>query len=836
MRAGGCTVQQALTPEAATVVKQAINLARRRGHAQVTPLHVANTMLSSSTGLLRAACLQSHSHPLQCKALELCFNVALNRLPASTLSAPMLGLPQADHHHHLHPPSLSNALVAAFKRAQAHQRRGSIETQQQQPLLAVKIELEQLVISILDDPSVSRVMREAGFSSTQVKSNVEQAVSVEICSSTPPSCTPPPTGKTRTLVQVKNEDVMSVTDALVSRRKKSIVIVGECLATAEAVVGGVRDRVHKGEVPEVSRNLQFITLPLFSFRQMPAEEVDQKVGELRCFVKSCCVETGVVLYLKDLDWAAEYRASRGEKGRSYYCSLEHILMEIKNLAFGGTEGEHSNERIWLMAIATYQTYTRFCRTGSPSLETLLALQPLTIPAGGLGLSLNFDSGLSEIRSKIGGVQFLPPAADEIGSPEVPSLHINSCGSLCSMSSGLPSWLRRCKEEGNRDRNSGDQGCRQLKELCRQWNSICTSTHKSDNHPSEITFNFSSVSPSSSSNVSSYDGHSRSLHQNQQPSLLPRKAKRPWNEHHFWISEEAVDEGPEQKPGNKARENAGQKLSTFPFLYLNSHPNSNSSGSTMETELSSKFKELNAENFKFLCDALERKVTWQQDIIPEIASIILQCRSGLMRRKGKSKSSEKKEETWLLFQGSDTEGKERIGRELARLVFGSSTNFITVGHSNLSSTQSDSTDVLLQIKRSRAEASHSRLQSLFEAIREDPHRVIMMEDIEQVDHYTLAGIMRAMERGKLQSYGGEEVSLGDAIIILSCESFDSRSRACSPLIKQRAESEDDKEVDTCVSLDLNLCAADEDLDDHCFDSAGLLECVDRAFFFNLPDVL
>ncbi|RRT65488.1 hypothetical protein B296_00010442 [Ensete ventricosum] len=585
MRAGGCSVQQTLTPEAATVVKQAISLARRRGHAQVTPLHVANTMLSSAAGLLRAACLQSHSHPLQCKALELCFNVALNRLPASSLS-------------------------------------------------------------------------------------------------------------------------------------KSLVIVGECLATAESVVGGVRDRVHKGEVPEVSRNLQFITLPLFSFRQMPAEEVDRKVGELRCFVKSCCVETGVVLFLKDLDWAAEYRASRGEKGRSYYCSLEHILMEIKNLALGGIVGEqHSNDKIWLMAIATYQTYSRFCRIGSPSLETLL------------------------------------------------------------------------------------------------------------------------VSPSSSSNVSSYDGHSRSLHQNQQPSLLPRKSKRPWSEHRFCLSEEAVDEVPEQQPGIKAQENAGQKLSTFPCLYLNSHPNSNSSGSTMQTELSSKFKELNAENFKFLCNALERKVTWQQDIIPEIASIILQCRSGLMRRKGKSKSLEKREETWLLFQGSDAEGKERIGRELARLVFGSSTNFITVvGHSNLSSTQSDSTDVLLQIKRSRAEASHSHLQSLFEAVRENPHRVIMMEDIEQLDHYTLTGIKRATERGKLQSYGGEEVGLCDAIIILSCESFDSRSRACSPLVKQRAESEDEKEVDAFVSLDLNLCAADEDLDDYYFDSAGLLECVDRAFFFNLPDVL
>ena len=170
MRAGGCAVQQALAAEAAAVVRQAVALARRRGHAQVTPLHVASAMLSAA-GLLRAACLRSHSHPLQCKALELCFNVALNRLP--TAAAVMF------HHHHgggaaaHHAPVLSNALVAAFKRAQAHQRRGSVDTQQQ-PVLAVKIELEQLVISILDDPGVSRVMREAGFSSAEVKANVEK--------------------------------------------------------------------------------------------------------------------------------------------------------------------------------------------------------------------------------------------------------------------------------------------------------------------------------------------------------------------------------------------------------------------------------------------------------------------------------------------------------------------------------------------------------------------------------------------------------------------------------------------------------------------------------------
>lgn len=37
----------------------------------------------------------------------------------------------------------------------------------------MKVEIDQLIISILDDPSVSRVMKEAGFSSTNVKFNLE---------------------------------------------------------------------------------------------------------------------------------------------------------------------------------------------------------------------------------------------------------------------------------------------------------------------------------------------------------------------------------------------------------------------------------------------------------------------------------------------------------------------------------------------------------------------------------------------------------------------------------------------------------------------------------------
>lgn len=401
MRAGGCTLQQGLTTEAANIVKLALTLARHRGHAQVTPLHVANTMLSSSTGLLRTACLQSHSHPLQCKALELCFNVALNRLPASN-SSPMLG-----GGHHPQNPSISNALVAAFKRAQAHQRRGSIENQQQ-PLLAVKIELEQLIISILDDPSVSRVMREAGFSSTQVKSNVEQAVSLEICNSqtTTTPCVSSSKSKESNLQMiplsvvpnldpVRNEDVRSVLENLVKKRRKSIVIVGECLASVEGVVKGVMEKLDKGDQHGVVdegfslRDVKYVTLSLSSFGHLSRVEVEQKLGDLKSLVRSC-VGKGIILYLGDLKWITEYRASSSsshdQQGiRGYYCPVEHMILELGNLVCG-IHGETNGGRVWLVGIATFQTYMR-CKSGHPSLETVWGIHPLTIPLTSLRLSL-----------------------------------------------------------------------------------------------------------------------------------------------------------------------------------------------------------------------------------------------------------------------------------------------------------------------------------------------------------------------------------------------------------------------------------------------------------------
>lgn len=167
MRSGAAAVQNTLTLPAQQVLTRAINNAHGRGHAQVQPLHVAFVLLAHEDPLLRQACADTHSqasHGLQqCRALELCFNVALERLPQSSSSSTV------------HPLGLSNALVAALKRAQTHQKRGCPD-QQQPPLLTVKVEIEQLIISILEDPSVSRVMKEAGFQSQKVKTNLENAI------------------------------------------------------------------------------------------------------------------------------------------------------------------------------------------------------------------------------------------------------------------------------------------------------------------------------------------------------------------------------------------------------------------------------------------------------------------------------------------------------------------------------------------------------------------------------------------------------------------------------------------------------------------------------------
>nr|XP_016457358.1 PREDICTED: protein SMAX1-LIKE 3-like [Nicotiana tabacum] len=846
MRSGGCTVQQALTAEAGSIVKQAVVLAKRRGHAQVTPLHVANTMLSSSPGLLRTACLQSqsHSHPLQCKALELCFNVALNRLPTSSSSSSSSSPMMLGHHQH---PSISNALVAAFKRAQAHQRRGSIENQQQ-PLLAVKIDLEQLIISILDDPSVSRVMREAGFSSTQVKTNVEQAVSLELSSQNNSSLnnSKPKENNNHVFLSnhqsgglkasnkvtapsfpVKDEDVMSVVESLMNKRRKAIVIVGECLGSLEGVIKGVMEKVDK--------EIKLISVPLSTFANIQREEVEQRIGELSCLVKSL-VSKGVVLYLGDLKWITDYRANNNNSGGqgnnfSYCFSVEHMIMELGRLVCSIGE----NGKLWLVGIATFQTYMR-CRTGNNSLESIWGLHPITIPASSLGLSLNSDSDTQlELRrkasengssgmiidSKDQEKQILTCCADCSAKYEAQVLSLPS--DTDSTLSSLPSWLKDEKQRLNNSHHN--QSCVSIKELCKKWNTICNSSHKKTK-----TFERSLTFPSTSMITSfSLDQEYTNLHHcHHLPFLDPEQT---WREKGSARLRIYIPESPD--PRNVFSSNP------------NSTPNSSSSSDIMEMEYIPKFKEFNSENLNILSNALDEKVPWQKDIIREISGTILRCRSGMIKRKEKcSRNCETKEETWLFFQGHDVQAKEKIARELAKVVFGSYLNFVLFDLSSFSSTKTDSAKEYSRNKRSRDEQSNSYIERFAQGVSSNPHRVFFVEDVEQVDYCSQRRMKKAIERGKLTNSSGEEVSLSDAIIILSCESFSCRSRGVSPVKQKSTDGSDNEDKggameesrsSPCISLDLNISIDDHESVEQSIDDVRLLESVDRCVIFRIQEL-
>lgn len=421
MRTGALTVHQTLTSEAASILKHSLTLARRRGHSQVTPLHVATTLLNSRASLdLKRACLKSqlpphhnqhhqNSFPLQCRALELCFNVALNRLP--TTPSPLL---------HSQQPSLSNALIAALKRAQAHQRRGCIENQQQQqPLLAIKVELEQLILSILDDPSVSRVMREAGFSSSAVKSNLEDSVFHSVCGggagvySTPSSPSPPeishreignfwqthflnfnpeqnplffpPQKKLFFAESVKEEDIKLVLEVVLCRKnnKRNTVIVGDSLSITEAVVKELMVRVERGDVPGELKSAHFIKFQFTSapLRLMKREEVEQNISDLKRKVD--CLTSGgerVIIYTGDLKWTVETRVNNSDlMGRGDiiggYDPVDHLVAGIGRLV---SEYSNLNSRVWLMGTANYETYIK-CQMKQPSLENQWSLQAVSVP-------------------------------------------------------------------------------------------------------------------------------------------------------------------------------------------------------------------------------------------------------------------------------------------------------------------------------------------------------------------------------------------------------------------------------------------------------------------------
>ncbi|XP_047325828.1 protein SUPPRESSOR OF MAX2 1-like [Impatiens glandulifera] len=787
MRAGLSTIQQTLTPEAAGVLNHSIGEAGRRNHGQTTPLHVAATLLASPSGFLRQACIRSHpnsSHPLQCRALELCFSVALERLPTAQNMA--VGTE----------PPISNALMAALKRAQAHQRRGCPE-QQQQPLLAVKVELEQLIISILDDPSVSRVMREASFSSPAVKVIIEQSMNsqsgpTQISNQSPigimfrpnPNPSPIPIPIQSSIVpnrnlylnprlqqqgntgQLKTDDVKKVFDVMLKSKKRNPVLVGD--SQPESIVKEVIRRIEKGEVSEGSllKNARVITLGRET-------EMATKIKELGGVIEvRLNGAAGVVIDLGDLKWLVEQVS---ESGRVAVAEMARLLSRFRHGFVNG---------VWLIGTATCETYLR-CQVYHSSMENDWDLQALPITAS----SLPPFPSLPGLFQRTGRTGILGNSIESNRIPQ-PLAAAASRGTRCcpdctksyekevaesaSARPLLPRWLQNAKAD-NMDptKNKDDQDAI----IKKKWSDKCLH-----------------------------------LHPNFQPALGLSNPVRVRTD--LALSQPAI---PEKKTQNFTEERLKDFFST-------------------DFQVEKFAKAADTVTFKKLLKRLTEKAWWQQEAASSLATALTRCRMG----NGKKRSGSSKGDVWLLFTGPDRIAKRKMASVLAE---GETPIIICLG----SRRDSDTT---------MGFRGKTALDRIAEAVRNDPFSVILLEDFDESDAIIRLSIRRAMERGRLTDSHGREINLGNVVFILTVKpdnnrnTFDSEEARFSSLAsgnwqlrlsvneekggKRRASwltDEGERIKKPRLSLDLNLMA-DEDRTDGSHNSSDVTvehESEGRQFF-------
>ncbi|CAA7062384.1 unnamed protein product [Microthlaspi erraticum] len=757
MRAGLSTIQQTLTPEAATVLNQSISEAARRNHGQTTPLHVAATLLASPAGYLRRACIRSHpnsSHPLQCRALELCFSVALERLPTATAT------PAND-------PPISNALMAALKRAQAHQRRGCPE-QQQQPLLAVKVELEQFIISILDDPSVSRVMREASFSSPAVKATIEQSLSNNSSNPTPiPSVSSvglnfrpggvSPMNRNTYLNprlqqnasaqsgQVKSDDVERVMEILGRAKKKNPVLVGD--SEPVRVIREILKKIDAGEVdnPSVKSSKVIHFEEINSDKALRIRELD---GLLETRIKNSDPGGGgVILDLGDLKWLVEQPSSTQppatlsvEVGRTAVAELRRLLEKFEG-------------RLWFIGTATCETYLR-CQVYHPSMETDWDLQAVSVaakaPASGVFPRLVNNLG-SSAQSFTPSKSFVPAKRRLKCCPECSQSYERELSEIESTSQEvkpevaqpkqLPQWLLKVKPV---DRIPQAK----VEEVQKKWNDACVRLHPSFHNKNERIVPIPIPIPLT---TSSY-GPNMLLRQPLQPKLHPNRELR--ERIHLKPVSTLVAE-PVQTDLVLGRtedlEKDGDARVVRDFLgCISSEPvqNNNDKISVMQKE--NLENSLDIDLFKKLLKGMAEKVWWQNDAASAVAATVSQCKLG----NGKRRGVVSKGDVWLLFSGPDRVGKRKMVSALSSLVYGTNPTMIQLGS-----------------RQETGDGSHNIrgktvLDRIAETVKKSPFSVILLEDIDEADMLLRGSIKRAMDRGRICDSHGREISLGNVIFVMT----------------------------------------------------------------------
>ncbi|XP_051140622.1 protein SUPPRESSOR OF MAX2 1-like [Andrographis paniculata] len=811
--AGLAAIQHTLSPEAAGVVNQSIAEAGRRNHGQTTPLHVAATLLASPSGFLRQACIRSHpnsSHPLQCRALELCFSVALERLATAAQNMPE---PPAGAE-----PPLSNALMAALKRAQANQRRGCPEPPPPQPppqLLAVKVELDQLIISILDDPSVSRVMREAGFSSPAVKATVEQlsiAGKPSNANTTSFLLNHCAANTTPFWLQKRNlkldEELERVLEIMSRAKKRNPILVGSS-DQSEAVVKSLIKRIENKELG-IFQNAKVITIGKCSYK-----ELGTKIEDM--------INNGgtVVLDLGDLKWLVDPPEIQSPAA----AELSKLLAKFSGIGAG------EDNSLWFIGIASSETYLR-CQVYHSSMETDWDLQAVPMssrwPLSGMFPRVSMDPPTTALGqswhmlSDFGrNIELCSQCREDYEKDLAKLMAVEN--SFCEATqSTLPPWMQDTKPKNDHRSQRNDGAVLSKKkdqELRRKWKDTCLHLHpnfhqKVHRSPSPMMFM-----------ATSYDSNSIAGLMSLQPTL---PAMKPFGQLNTDQTSRGIlrRDSPPQSPvrtdlvlGRKEGERLSKKVTEDLLGCICSDVWTKSNDKLVAA--------FDIDVYKKLLKDLTAYAWWQAEAASAVASIISRRKLGDSKRRGAGTRGD----LWLLFVGPDRAAKKKMASVVGEHVSGTSPIVISLGSPR------DDKEVC---------ATHrgkTVIDQISEVVQRNPFSVIVLDDVDEANVFVRGSVVRAIETGRLVDFYGRSVTLGNVVFILlgnwSRSGFEARyideeklaalasrnwqlgivvkaknakRRAISPHSEETRPLKPRKEVGTfTVSLDLTLAPKDDQMD-------------------------
>ncbi|XAR65946.1 hypothetical protein NMG60_11011964 [Bertholletia excelsa] len=798
------TARQCLTAEAAQALDEAAAVARRRGHAQTTSLHAVSALLAPPSSALREALgrARSSAYPtrVQFKALELCLGVALDRLPSL---APRTGGAE--------PPPVSNSLMAAIKRSQANQRRQpeSFPMYQQQQTTSsvstVKVEIQNLVLSILDDPVVSRVFGEAGFRNCDIKLAIIRPVHQLLRYSYSRYRGPPMflcnlTGESDQArkfgfpflgfpgFSTSDENLRRIGEVLVRNKGKSPLLVG---------VGAV-DALHSFcETLEKNRgfvlpveiyglNVIRIEKEISKFVAEKSTEglVKARFQEVSQMVERCLgVGPGVVICFGDL------KELSGEDDGSV-ASASCVVGELTRLM-----GLHSR-KVWLIgAASTHETYLKFL-SKFPFAEKDWDLQFLPITSLRPAMADSYPrSSLMESFVPFGG--FFSTSSD-LKIPFSGSFQGLSCCHLCSekcehevsaMGKGgfvaslaeqyqasLPSWLQIRELGINKGlgivkaKDDGLALSAGAKVLQRKWDNACQHLHHSEQTMKGNIYQVGSQIPSSVGFQVGNDNENADKIRNEET-----KASSPSDTHKISTSQLCIPNFPSNMREKTLESEGPLSLSNSTVGDSRSSPLSTSTSVTMDLGLgmysSTSWEKKKTKNqvhgvvfnvnfdqsdFKHIHKALSERISWQEEAICSISQAIAWHKARNQKRFGTSP----KGDIWLTFLGPDGFSKKRIAVALAEILYGSRENFICVDLSSL--------DGNIHTNTINNYYAKFRGKTLVDYIAEElnkmPLSVVFLENIDKADLLAQKSLSRAVKFGKFPDSHGREVGISSTVFV------------------------------------------------------------------------